>query len=139
MEIISFNNKFSELLETYLHENFHKLENNLVHMHPPVRFIVEHCLYCRLFGNIIYTADLETRLKKEDLNMEDELNLDHFQHLDNLDLDLDNLDLDNLEDLGLGDLYLGDLDNLEELGLGDLYLGDLDNLEDIDEALKLIQ
>jgi len=122
---ISFNNTFSELMETYLHENFHKLENNLVHMHPPVRFIVEHCLYCRLFGNIIFTADLETPVKKEDdLNMEKDLNL---------------LDLNNLEDLDLDHFLDLDLDNLKDLDLGDLYLRDLDNLEDLDEALKLIQ
>jgi hypothetical protein len=94
-------------------------------MHPPVRFIVEHCLYCRLFGNIIFTADLETPVKKEDdLNMEKDLNL---------------LDLNNLEDLDLDHFLDLDLDNLKDLDLGDLYLRDLDNLEDLDEALKLIQ
>jgi hypothetical protein len=123
-------------METYLRDNFDKLENNFVHMHPPVRFIVEHCLYCRLFGNIIFTTHvdclethvdcLETHvdcLEKED-NKEDnteddnkdELNLDHFRFLN---LDLENLDLENLD-------------------LGDLEFGDLENLEDLDETLKLI-
>ena len=46
------------MIEEYL-TVFDDLENKLKHNHPPMTILVENCIYCSIFGNILINGFLE--------------------------------------------------------------------------------